>query len=330
MKKQTRTELSVIVHPETISEGFSQSESQMLDNCAEKWYLYYNERLSRRNQFSWALLYGTWMHSFIEEFNSTRGKRWTAEAPMPRNIILTHEQNAQYEFWSKLLEIQASIYASRYKQDATFYEPVSDGVEKQADIMFDGVRLRGKLDLFAYVPKHKGYFMVDNKTTSRLDKTTLMGWDFRFQFMFYCWLAWKCWPKFPIKGFYTNAIRKPQLKQGVNETTPAFLQRIRSDMLVRDEFYFYREPLLLVDNALQHFEDNILHPKILRFKAIMNPDVPIELKIPLMRNKNTDHCTAYSRACQYLPICQHSLEVEKHQFYRRENKHEELDEVEIE
>lgn len=312
------------------AEGFTQSEMQTMDNCGEQWYLRYNLGLAKHGAFSWALTYGSAFHAFLEEFYTTGGKRWSfnLELDKKQRAMLPMQVMEDLEYWQKLGGVQSEIYASYYKNDHLHFQPIEGGIERIADMEFEGIRLKGMLDLFFKHTTYKGYYMLDHKTAGRIDAQTVLGWDFRFQFMFYCWLAWKIWPEYPIKGYFINAIKKPSLRLGKTEVLQAFMARIRADMLGEPEKYFYRDRLLLTRDALQRFEDQILKPKLFRIRLLINPKVSDDVKISIIRNKNTDHCLHYGQACQFMGACQHGLDTEKGAFMKRAAKHEELAEAE--
>lgn len=312
------------INPEIIDEGFTQSEMQLWDNCPEKWYLGYNLMLQRRGKFSWPLTYGGWVHGGLEEFYLTKGKRWSINPVIPNKNLLSNDVLADFDYWKMLAKIQMEIYASHYKHDFKFFQV--DSVETVADIVWRGVRLKGKLDVYAWSTAHKGFYVIDHKTTGRLDKQTVLGWDFRLQFMIYCWFASKLWPDKPVHGYFINAIKKPQLRQGKDEPISAFLQRIQCDMMARPEMYFYRERLRLKKIDLAHFEEKILAPKIDRIKMILNPKVPDSIKSMLVRNMNTDYCMHYGQPCEFMNACKNGLDIERHAFRKRTTKHEELQE----
>jgi len=322
--------LDFTIDPAMFAEGFTQSEMQLMDDCGEAWYLRYNLGLAKHGSFSWALTYGSAIHSFLEEFYTTGGKRWSFNLDIDRKKIATLPLSVMedLEYWQKLGQIQSEIYASYYKQDHLNFTPVEDGVERIADMEFEGIRLKGMLDLFFKHVAYKGYYMLDHKTAGRIDAQTVLGWDFRFQFMFYCWLAWKIWPQYPVKGYFINAIKKPALRQGKAETLPALMARIRADMLGEPEKYFYRDRLLLTKDALQRFEDQVLRPKLHRIRLLIDPKISDDTKISIIRNKNTNHCLAYGQSCQFLGACQHGLDIEINGFMKRAAKHEELVEAE--
>lgn len=231
------------------------------------------------------------------------------------------------DYWVGVARVQMEIYVSQFKHD--FKISKSLAVEEIVDFTFEGIRLTGMIDRYAQdltTKKKNDYYVWDHKTTARLDRTTTIGWDFRFQFMFYCWIASKLpkWKKFPCKGFMVNAIRKPQIKMNKGDTLDSFLQRLQSDMMERPEFYFYREVLHLKQGDLHHFESTILRPKLNRIKLLLDPKTSETTRQAFLRNKNTDHCISkFGQVCEFLPLCQHGQD-EAFQYRRREVKHLEL------
>lgn len=316
--------IEFVINPALIGEGVTQSEMQTADNCGELWYLRYNLMLGLRGKFSWALTYGSWIHAALEEFYKTKGKRWHIDPVIRDKQFLRGDTLKDIDYWTQLAEVQMSIYASHYKGDFAFWQIKQ--TEFIVDFEFEGIRLKGMIDLFVKSLVHKGYYVVDHKTTGRLDKQTVLGWDFRLQFMFYCWLAWKMWgDELPVHGYYINAMKKPQLRRNPDkESIPAFLQRVQTDMMANDEKYFYRERLRLKKGDLQRFEDTILRPKLFKIKLLLNPKVDDSIKAAIIRNKNTDHCMHYGQPCEFMRACQHGLELEKFSFHRRKVKHQEL------
>lgn len=284
--------------------------------------------LYKRGKFAWPLTFGNWMHGALEEFYTTKGKRWSIDAQIKDRQFVSQEMLALEDYWKGVAEVQMSCYASHFKHDLKIMEPVA--IEEIVDFEFEGIRLKGMVDVYAKdltTKKSSDYYVWDHKTTGRIDKTTVLGWDFRFQFMFYCWLAARIpkWKSYPVKGFIVNAIKKPAIKQGVNQTLDSFLQRLQSDMMERPEMYYYREKLHLKPGDLQHFETQILRPKLNRIKLLFDPNVRDEIKTIILRNKNTDHCVSkFGSVCEFLPACQHGFDIEGHQFRKREHKHNEL------
>lgn len=307
---------------ESAKDGFTQSEMMTMDNCPQKWYYQYVEQLQKIGSFSWALVYGSALHATLEEMYLTGGKRWSvATLQIPEGAQLTLAQEGQREYYQGLVKIQAEQYFKFYKDDFTCMEVVA--VEQQVDTMFEGLRLKGMIDLIVKMPNGK-LWIFDHKTASRLDANTQMGWDFRFQFMFYMWLARRQFPDLEFAGFTINAIKKPALRQGKTESQTAFLSRCEFDMISEPDKYFYRDNLPMTKDALQRFEDNILRPKLNRLHLLTNEDTNDIIKNVLAHNSNTDACMHYGAPCAFLPLCHHGEELEGFQYERREHKHQEL------
>jgi hypothetical protein len=329
MRKLHLPELEFEINPDLIGEGITQSEMQTWDNCPEKWYLGYNLMLSRRGQFSWATTYGSWMHNSLEEFYRTKGKRWswapTLDGITEKDLRFSSQRVLRdRELYTRLGQLQMEIYASFYKDDPKHWEIV--GTEDIIDFEFEGIRLKGKLDVRAIQKAYKRLIIWDHKTTGRLDKDTALGWEFRLQFMFYMWLAMRD-PKFKKerpRGFMVNAVKKPQLKWGDTEPVESYLQRVQIDMMQKPEKYFYRDPQLLKEGDMERFEATILRPKLERVKMLFNPKISDEVKTLIVRNKNTDTCRKYGQPCEFITACKNGLDIEKRAFYRREVKHREL------
>lgn len=316
----------VQLNPLAFEAGFTQSEMDMWDECPEKWYLKYNLGLRKKGSYALALIYGTWFHAFTEEFYATGGKRWSIDLKAPENVdFRTADELAAFERMKLIAEVQFTIYAAHYKNDHKILKPLKDGIERVITYVWNGVPLRGKLDLECEVKGYaNSYHIVDNKTTGRLNRMIVVGWDFRLQFMFYTWLAWKTREKVP-GGFVVNAMKKPELRQGKDESNRAYAERLRLDMRMRPEAYFYRERLTVTKRQIERFERETLTPKVLRILSLYDGQTPDELKIPIARNKNTNCCTRYNKVCEFLPICSKGLEVEKFNYEQRPHKHEELD-----
>lgn len=324
------------MHPETLEDGITQSEMQTMDNCPEKWNNRYNLRLTRKDEFSWASAYGKAVHAALEEWYSTKCRRYTWDLPLPpKGTILDLQRRQEYEYWDHLGQVQMQVYTSYYKRDPKVFKVLQDGIEQIVRVTYDldddtSFELTGMIDLLLHHFGQAGIFTMDHKTTGRLDRAVTLGWTFRFQFMFYCWLAHRAFPKLKIKGWIPNGIKKSQLqwkpeKEGIEE----HMARIRTDMLEFPEKYFYREPLIFRKDNIRHFEETQLKPKLYLYKLLKDPKTPMETKIAIGRRTNTDICTKYGTGhqCPYLPLCEHGPSVEGFRYRRRDVKHTELEEA---
>lgn len=303
--------------------GWTQSEITTMDNCGMLWFWRYGMMLDKVGQLSWASIYGTACHSTWEQMYATKGERWS---PAPLKIpipSLSLDQQKLRNYWEGILPVQMGAYAEYWKDDFTFFKVQK--FELVIDFIHDGVRFTGKVDLL-FTITDDGLWLLDHKTTGRLDLKTVMGWDFRFQFMFYVWIAYKSLGM-EFKGYYINAMKKPTIRVKQKESFDEFKLRLANEMTMEPEKYYYRERLLMNQGSLDYFEQRVLGPKIERIKLLTNPTISDNIKSSIVNNMNTDHCQRYG-ACSFLPLCNHGYELESFQYQQRETKHTELVEEE--
>lgn len=297
-----------------------------MDNCGMLWFWRYGMMLDKVGTVSWASIYGTACHSTWEQMYATEGKRWS---PAPLKIpiqSLSLEQQKQRDYWEGILPVQMAAYAHYWRDDFTFFK-----IQK-FELVLDhtlpsGIKLTGKVDLIFTIAEDGGLWILDHKTTGRLDLKTVMGWDFRFQFMFYVWLAAKALGS-KFKGYYINAMKKPTIRVKIKETFDEFKLRLENEMTMEPEKYYYRERLLLNQGSLDYFENNVLGPKLHRIALLTNPEVSDSIKSSIVNNMNTDYCQRYGGPCLYLPLCNHGYDLEGFQYTQRDVKHTELEEEE--
>lgn len=306
-------------------EGWTQSEITTWDDCAMMWFWRYGLLLRRKGRINWHSTYGTAFHTTMEEAYSTKGERWhPAPLVLPEGHVLDAKGLVMKEYWERTLKVQTTRYIDYHKNDFTDFKV--DKIEIDVDFVFEGIRLRGKIDL-TFITHDGRYWLLDHKTTSRLDLKTVAGWDFRFQFMFYLWLAMKACPEKQFAGYYINAIKKPTIEQRKNESIDSFFARLDMEMAMEPEKYYYRDRLLLTSTSISHFEKTVLGPKLKRIKLLTNPQVPAIVKEDLMevllQNPNTNRCQLYG-VCEFLPLCQHGYDREGFNYEQRPEKHEEL------
>lgn len=324
-------------NPANMELGFTQSELSTMSNCGMKWNLLYNHCLKRQGEFSWPLVVGDAFHDGMEQMYATRGQMCTLkDFRYPIDVILTPTQRSEEEYWRQITTILLTTYQQYYHQDFTEFEYDVEDIERTIDLDYQGFKLRGKIDLIFRPAAKQSVYIMDHKTTSRIDPNTAAGWDFRFQFMFYLWCAWKSGmvPRDQLGGFYINAVKKPQLKRKANgsESLEAFVERCRLDIVTDPDKYFYRERLPLTDGALEHFETIVLAPKLARLQLITK-GLQQEGSVSILKSAqkaialdmNTDHCQFYGKPCEFLDLCRHGWDAHGFQYTQRETKHEELD-----
>ena len=324
------TELDLML-AKSDQEGWTQSEITTLDDCPMMWFWRYGMLLKRKGSFSWSLVYGTAFHATMEEVYATGAQRWSpAPLKLPDGIILaTPQQKEDFDYWARVLAIQTAAYVRYYRDDFVRMNVIK--TEMDVDIVKEWqgkkIRLRGKIDLTFTLDAQDNLWILDFKTTSRLDLKTVAGWDFRFQFMFYLWMGMhtiieqKVGKKFA--GYYIRAIKKPSIYPKKNESWDSFYARLEGEMAAEPEKYFYDNRLLLTTTSMAHFESFVLTPKLNRILLLTNPETPDIVKETLVKNPNTNRCQLYG-TCEFLPLCEHGYDLESFNFTRRNEKHEEL------
>lgn len=316
----------------TLQEGCTQSEITTMDNCGMLWFWRYGMLLRKKGQFSWATTYGSGAHQAWEEMYSTKGKRWSAPdlREQLRGKVLTQAQEKELYYWQGVLNVQTECYAQFYKDDFDMFNVEKAEIIVDITIDWQGtkIRLKGMIDLKFAMLQRDGLWMMDHKTTGRMDLQTVQGWDFRFQFMFYLWLMTRYEEQegrvSKFRGYYINAMKKPTIRVKQNESTEAYFERLRNEMLMEPAKYYYRQPLLLDRGAIEHFEQHVLAPKLHRISLLTSTEVPDSIKLSIVNNMNTDHCQRYG-VCEFLPLCAHGWELEGFQYEKRPTKHEELE-----
>lgn len=311
---------STVLVPANFAQGFTQSELGTLDDCGEKWYLGYNHMLRKKGAFEWYFVYGDAAHRSLSEWYLS-GCEEVASLQFPPDVFLDNTQEAERDKWQAILQVQLERYYKYYANDRDEMTPIIN--EEIVSVEFEGLKFTGKIDLLAGINGEPDA-MMDHKFVGRFDPTATLGWDFRFQFMFYLWMVQKATGR-KIERFMPNAVRKPALKQGKEESLQTYISRVRQDMIQRPAEYFKREPLAMLQTSMDHFEDRVLRPKIERLRLLTEATTPASIIEALFRNQNTSNCVKYGKACQFLPICQHGWKREKLGYVIRENKHEELE-----
>lgn len=316
-------EVKPLIRSVTISEGFTQSELSTYGACPQKWFWRYNLLLEKSGSFSFALMVGSAFHAAMEEFYATKGKRCTvATLQFEEDAIASADDLLKLEYWNQILPMMVKAYCIYYKDDAEKWD--IESIEEKVDIGFEGWRLRGMIDLRFAVLK-TGRWILDHKTSARLSLDTVAGWDFRFQFMFYLWLKVKMGDT-DLKGYYVNAIKKPELRQKKTETIEQFAQRVFEDMVAEPDKYMYREKYPVTTEMLEHFEKAVVVPRLKLLATAADPLTPRDLAEALVFNKNTDECQRYTGApCPYIDLCRHGYQKMGFLYRQREQKHQELD-----
>src|SRR6266404_5981454 len=315
-----------LLHPKTLSEGFTQSELSLLSLCPQKWNWQYNQLLFKPGIVAWPLLVGTVFHDAMEQLFSTKGKRVkVATLQFTETQVPAIDDFQKLEYFNTLVPIMVEAYRIYHQED--FLLDNIESLEEVVEVEYRGFRLRGKIDKTTIEDGQR--VLTDYKTTSRIDKASVAGWDFRFQFMFYLWLKSKLIKEGPPLGaFRVDAVKKTELRVKKTENLEGFGQRVFQDMIADPDKYFYRERFPIIDGSLEHFQTNVLDHKLNRIKAIVNPDTPLDVARLLIEDKNTEECQRWGIQCPFLDLSRHGYD-KMGQFYRTKSvKHEELEDNE--
>lgn len=313
-----------LIKPDTIKDGWTQSEIGVLEECQYKWYLMYNLRLSGSSVAMYFVEGQIW-HSVMESMYKNGGKKWDAPKYKAREKYLEQspESEALIEEKERLMAAYAEMYAEHFVDD--FASLQIDGVEEVVDLTVEwkgqDIRLKAMIDLRGRQFGRK--VIWDHKTTSKMSAQLLNGWSFRFQFMFYWWLDEQLRDE-KASRFIINAMIKPSIRVKQAESYEGFLFRLKNEIRQTPEKYFYRESLILTKGKMEKFKTDVLAPKLNKIALIQNPETPKDVLSALVLNKNTEACidSITGAVCPFFEICDKGLDHNK--FTRREHKHPEL------
>ena len=181
-------------------------------------------------------------------------------------------------------------YLHQWPKD--FQRKIQYDLETEFDLDFHGFRLRGKRDA-VFVDSKKKLHLLETKTKSRIDEAdNLEVLSFDFQSLFYV-VATSIEMKRPISSIVYNVVRRPQIRQKINETPAGFAARLAEDVLSRPEFYFIRYDIIHPQNEVAAFEADLL----IRLQEFQRW---VDGKSPTYRSE----CTCQGRwTCRYLHAC---------------------------
>lgn len=290
-----------------------------LGNCAEKWYLGYNHMLTPRGGYDWSLVYGDAGHRTLNQwYQGVPMESALASLQLPDDVILDSSIEMKLRFWQAVHDVQLRRYAVYYQDDLEIPIHLNETI---LTVEYEGLKLCGKIDL-GKEHEREGPVLDDHKFIGRFDPLYTEGFYYRFQFMFYMWLANKA--GYEVNGMEVNAIKKPALKQGQYESIEAYAARVEQAMIQEPEKYFKRTFLPFDEEAMIRFEQRVLRPKLFRLHLLTQHDTPDTIVELIARDQNTDNCVKYGKKCPFMPMCQNGWMTERASYKIREHKHEEL------
>lgn len=309
--------LDLSFDPSTLNEGVTQSELSLLDECPTKWNLRYNKKLKKKDFFDWSFYVGTAWHEFQERWRKEKGNfDLTKCTPpeIPSNVARDSSFEEDLDYWTYVLPAYQQAYAHLYKDEINHPWFI---IEQELKYNFLDIELRGKIDLASDKPR----FIRDFKSTSSAWLITPTGWHFKFQFMLYCWLMVKNHPTWSKKqfDFQMDIMQKPALRQTKGETFVQHIRRVCQDIVARPEFYLRRSTYPILPEQIEHFEKNILTPKIQKYLLASKPE-----GISIITDHNTNACNNFGKTCEFFEVCEKGWEAGQFFFERRHAKHVEL------
>lgn len=236
-----------------IKDGVSQSLLQKFVVCRDRFHksVVLGMRDTTRKE---AMEYGSLFHKLAElgakmngftrqkmivQFQDYINRKYKS----PESVLLAKiaiEQYMMYREWAATKPALSYIDA-----EPVFYQPYTLPAYTYAPNEVISIKipqgvtipLRGRID---GVLENYGMWIEENKTKSKVDLDFLQDTiHANIQVMFYAVCSQLKYNR-PCKGVIYNIIRKPQLRQGVKETDATFIERIKEDLVDRNNWYFTR------------------------------------------------------------------------------------------
>jgi hypothetical protein len=167
-------------------------------------------------------------------------------------------------------------------------------VEATFDVLWNGVRLRGRKDgVRLRGKKRKSRWVWETKTAGQIRPEALeLTLVFDFQNLFYV-LAEQIGSGQPVAGVLRNIVRRPQHKQKAGESLAAFSDRIREEAEANPDHFFQRYEAPYSKKRVAQFESG-LDAKLKDFEAWLKGAAP----------HYPDEASCVGRYnCDWLPAC---------------------------
>lgn len=200
------------------------------------------------------------------------------------------DENAANNLWQQRAILLGILkgYKQKYKSDKKDWKIRS--VEEKFKIeLKNGWNYAGMIDMLVF--KKKLLYIVEHKTTSRLDQGYVARLPLDNQIIGYSWAVYMLLKKMP-KGVIYNVVKKTQLRQGQAEKFNDYLKRVTEDYVLNPTKYFYREQLLFSKKDLQNFQVEL-------YKLIEEVERCDETGFYY---KNPTACTMYGK-CKFMQLC---------------------------
>jgi hypothetical protein len=161
--------------------------------------------------------------------------------------------------------------------------------EKEFSVKFGKVTVEGIMD--GLVKKDNRWWVREMKTTSLNRRQFAERMGVSEQASMYVWAAKEL--GFDVQGIMYDALHKPLLRKGANESCEAFCNRIRQDYKDRQDVYFQREYVYRSKTDIDNFVKDM---KAFRADLFWKRRTK-----GFYRNHGS--CVAFNSQCQYQRIC---------------------------
>lgn len=297
-------------------------------DCAQKWLLDYGYRLRRRGlkDYFWVggVAHDEWERMYLQgKFDKRAANRRINKKTKAAALkCVTSDQEDKIWKASAMLMGMLPAYAEHYlAQDLKHHKIIV--AEEGFEIRIPGTDWTyvGFTDILSTVKKSHGEMtkgelvLWENKTSGVLDVNYIAKLPLDFQILGYCWGVQQERGMTPDWVMY-NVSLKTRLRQKQDETKGQYLDRVEADYQEDPVKYFYREPLVFPDDAIERFVDELTQWVIY--------DLEPALQVGYFP-KNTRQCTMRG-LCDYMPICCGAIDLDEAllQFERKELSPREL------
>lgn len=244
-------------------------------NCREQARLSYVEGWSQKGLIE-AFEFGNCIHNCLEAYGKNRRRRFDHNALLnkyridrSRNLTAAEQDElkrivetaklvwpAYLNWWEnkKGMETLPDCEFVSLEEDFKFAHQLPDGSE---------IILRGRIDgLLRYKGK---LWLMENKTKSVVDERIADYLPHDMQTMMYCHCMQVIYGE-PVEGVLYNVVRRPGLRLNKNRDVPDLLERIRTDLETRPDYYFLRWNVYLNRDDVTKWVDRVLNPILTNVK----------------------------------------------------------------
>ena len=292
-------------------------------NCRKKFEWGYLRRLSGRDPYI-PFLVGGIFHDELEimydegKYNESKARdRIAAKCEKAcRTPGISSAQSDKVWAQQALAFAMVNGYAHYWlKADLKRYKVIE--TEKAFKLkMGKGMVYRGKRDMMVKRKNDKKLFLVEHKTTARLDAAYISKLPLDSQILGYAMSYEEEHRRLP-DGVMYNVTMKSQCRQTGSESFKQFCQRLEDIYLNEPTRMFYREPVRFKKKDIANFK-----VELLKFFKEFNRSIAEKYFY-----MNTTECTEYG-GCNFMRLCLEGPNMKTLMHYRvRKAVHEELEET---